>query len=163
MKNPSHTAFIGALDTVFPDARYWMTHRDIASVIPSTVELYREMSGPLTDLLDTDYIVRANIDWWELGMQRLIAFRDAGNGQRFFDVHFRSFQQDPMAAIGNLYTFLGEPLTDETCNRMEIWRKNNPADKHGRNSYDANALGIDLHDLRQRFRFYSEYFSISDS
>jgi len=163
LKNPSHTAFIGALDAVFPDARYWMTHRDIASVIPSVVDLYREMSGPNTDALDTDHIVRTNIDWWELGMQRLIAFREAGQGHRFFDVHFATFQQDPIAVIADLYAFLGEPLTDETRRRMAIWRQENPADKHGRNRYDAAALGIDIAELRQTFRFYSEYFGVAEA
>lgn len=160
LKNPSHTAFINALDTVFPDAHYWMTHRDIGSVMPSVIDLYREMSGPYTDRLDNDYIVRANMEWWELGMQRLIAFRDAGNGHRFFDLHFGSFQNDPLSEIAKLYAFLGEPLTEETRNRMEAWRRDNPANKHGKNSYDPAALGIDMGVLRQRFHFYSEHFGI---
>jgi len=121
------------------------------------------MSGPNTDALDTDHIVRTNIDWWELGMQRLIAFREAGQGHRFFDVHFATFQQDPIAVIADLYAFLGEPLTDETRRRMAIWRQENPADKHGRNRYDAAALGIDIAELRQTFRFYSEYFGVAEA
>ena len=35
LKNPSYSMFIDALDRVFPDARYCMTHRDVASVMAS--------------------------------------------------------------------------------------------------------------------------------
>src|SRR5262249_46284500 len=44
LKNPSHIVFIGALDKVFPDARFWMTHRDIAAVVPSSADLYYELA-----------------------------------------------------------------------------------------------------------------------
>jgi hypothetical protein len=40
-----------------------------------------------------------NIEFCELGMQRLIDFRDAGNDHRFFDIEFDDFQRDPLASI----------------------------------------------------------------
>ena len=36
LKNPSYSLFIEAFDEVFPDARYCMTHRDVAEVIPAS-------------------------------------------------------------------------------------------------------------------------------
>ena len=42
---------ITALDKVFPDARYCMTHRDVAAVIPSVSDLYYEMHKAATDTL----------------------------------------------------------------------------------------------------------------
>jgi hypothetical protein len=38
LKNPSHILFINDLNKVFPDARFWMTHRDVAQVIPSSAD-----------------------------------------------------------------------------------------------------------------------------
>src|SRR5438094_3938357 len=49
LKNPSHSMFIGALNEVFPDARFWMTHRDVAKVVPSVCDLYYEFTKAYTD------------------------------------------------------------------------------------------------------------------
>ena len=161
LKNPSHIVFIDALAKVFPDARYWMTHRDIASVIPSVADLYYELIKASSDDVDRTYLGRSNTEWCELGMRRVIAFRDAGNDHRFFDIHFAPFQKDPISAIAQLYKFLGEEFTTEARARMEAWRRDTPRDKHGEHSYHAADFGIELGQLRERFRFYSERFDVT--
>ncbi len=52
LKNPSHSLFIEALDRVFPDARFVMTHRDVAGVVPSVADLYYELHKAYTDRVD---------------------------------------------------------------------------------------------------------------
>ena len=154
LKNPSHIVFIDALDEVFPDARYWMTHRDVTKVLPSVVDLYTELSRAFTDHLDAAHIARINLDWTELGLRRVAAFRDAGNDDRFFDVDFAEFQQDPIAVIERLYAFLGEDLSDVARERVLDWRRNMPRDKHGRHEYDPSTLGLDMAEVSSRFAFY---------
>jgi hypothetical protein len=163
LKNPAHMVWIEALDQVFPDARYWMTHRDIASVIPSVADLYYELTKGLSDEADPAYLARLNADSWETGLRRLIAFRDAGREDRFFDIHFAPFQKDPFPKLAELYDFLGEPFTDEARRRMEAWRRDTPRDKHGTHTYDAAAFGVDIPALRERFRFYSDRFGVAPS
>lgn len=163
LKNPSHIVFIDALAKVFPDARYYMTHRDIGMVIPSGADLYFELMQASSDDIDKVAIGATNIEWCELGMRRVIAFRDAGNDRRFFDIHFAPLQKDPFTVIAGLYDFLGEEFTVETRARMEAWRRNTPRDKHGEHSYDAADFGIDLKQLRERFRFYSDRFDVAVS
>lgn len=154
LKNPAHIVFIDALDKVFPDARYWMTHRDITKVIPSVTDLYAEFSRPCTDDLDIRWIGEMNMDWTELGMHRVAAFRARGNDSRFFDVEFDEFQSDPIAVITRLYAFLGEELTDTARERMIAWRANSPRDKFGKHEIDLASLAIDLDEIRSRFSFY---------
>jgi hypothetical protein len=161
LKAPTHTLFIDALVKVFPDARFWMTHRDIASVIPSVADLYFEMARAFSDDVDKTYLGRVNVDMWELGLRRLIAFRDGDENQRFFDIHFAPFQRDPFPILGELYRFIGEELTDEARTRMRSWRQNTPRDKHGTHSYAASDFGIDPGRLRQQFRFYSDRFQVA--
>jgi hypothetical protein len=161
LKNPSHVVFIDALNTVFPDACFWMTHRDIAAVVPSSADLYYELGRAFSNNIDKAYLGQLNADTWELGMRRLIAFRDAGNEQRFFDVHFAPFQKDPMPIIGRLYDFLGEELSTEARARMEQWRAETPREKHGDHRYDPAEFGLSVAGLRERFRFYSERFAVS--
>jgi hypothetical protein len=160
LKNPSHIVFIEALDEVFPDARFWMTHRDIAAVIPSSADLYFELSRPFSDDIDKKYLGEVNAATWELGMRRLIAFRKAGTERRFFDIHFAPFQKDPFPIIERLYAFLGEPLTAEALARMKKWREETPREKHGDHRYDPADFGLSVAELHERFRFYSERFDV---
>jgi hypothetical protein len=160
LKNPSNIVFIRALDQVFPDARYYMTHRDVGNVIPSVADLYYEFMRASSNDVDKGYLGASNTEWCLLGMQRMIEFRDAGNDHRFFDVQFTAFQKDPLTAIAGLYEFLGEELTAQTRARMLAWRESTPRDKHGDHTYDAADFNIDPKQLREKFRFYSERFNV---
>lgn len=160
LKNPTYTLFIDALDKVFPDARYCMTHRDVANVIPSVADLYYEMGKINTDEPDRLWMGEVMSESCELGMRRMIAFREAGHEHRFFDIHFAPFQKDPFPVLEKLYDFLGEEFTPEARTRMKAWRENTPRDKHGRHEYDPADYGLDTATLRQRFRFYSDRFGV---
>ena len=114
LKNPSHILFVDALNQVFPDARFWMTHRDVTRVIPSVADVYLELSQVYSDRIDKQWLGAVNVEFCETGMRRMIAFRDAGNDTRFCDIGFADFQRDPLAEIERLYAWLGEELTAET-------------------------------------------------
>jgi hypothetical protein len=159
LKNPSHSLFIDSLDRVFPDARFVMTHRDVVSVIPSVADLYYELHRPYSDAVDLVLIGRETSDFCALAMQRMIAFRDAGNDHRFFDIHFAPFQKDPFPILEALYAFAGEELTSQARNRMEAWRQSTPRDT-GYQRTDMTAFGLDSASLHGRFAFYSNRFNV---
>lgn len=160
LKNPSHSLFIDALDEVFPDARFWMTHRDVSSVIPSVADLYYELTNPAATAVDKHALGELTTDFCEIGMRRMIAFRQAGNDERFFDIYFSSFMKDPFPELEQLYAFLGEELTEETRTRMQAWRDSTPRDKHGDHTYEPQEFGLDVDQLRQRFAFYHQHFGL---
>ena len=160
LKNPSYSAFIIGLDEVFPDARYCMTHRDVANVMPSVADLYFELSNANTDDVDKMWIGEITSEMVDIGVQRLIAFREKGNEHRFFDIHFAPFQKDPFPTVQKLYDFLGEEFTPEAHDRMLAWRENTPRDKHGRHEYNGADYGLDTASLRERFRYYTDRFNV---
>ena len=160
LKNPTYSMFIDALDKVFPDARYCMTHRDVANVIPSVADLYFEMHKPNTDMVDKQWLGAINVEFCDLGMRRMIDFRDRGNEDRFFDIHFAPFQKDPFPTLEKLYDFLGEEFTPEARAKMKAWRESTPRDKHGRHEYNPADFGLDTAALRERFRYYTERFDV---
>jgi hypothetical protein len=160
LKNPSHILWIGDLSAVFPDARFWMTHRDPADVITSVADLYYEYTKPFTDRVDMDWLGAINIEYCEEGMKRVIAFREQGHEARFFDVKFAEFQSDPWPAIEALYRWLGEVFTPEARAGMERWRAETPRDKHGSRTIDPADYGLDKQALRQRFAFYRQRFGV---
>ncbi|TGD73563.1 sulfotransferase [Mangrovimicrobium sediminis] len=161
LKNPSHSLFIGALDEVFPDARFWMTHRDVANVIPSVADVYLELTQAGSENVDLHAIGAMTADFCELGMRRMIDFRDAGNESRFFDIHFAPFQADPFPTMEKLYAFLGEEFTDETRERMAAWRRDNSLGRAAVERTPPEAFGLDLDALRQRFGFYNQRFDVA--
>lgn len=156
LKNPAHMLFINALDKVFPDARYWMTHRDITRVIPSVVDLYCELSRPYSDTIDIDWIREMNLDWTEAGLHRVMQFRKDGNDQRFFDIDFVEMQAEPIKVMERLYSFLGEELTPDARTRMVAWKAENAANRPVKDETDLTSLGINLEKVRKRFAFYRE-------
>jgi hypothetical protein len=161
LKAPPHMDALPALLAVYPDARFVMTHRDIAQVIPSVVSLLDATSeflrtGPLAD----DFAAN-QAAYWERALRKTLAYRDAGGDDRFFDIGFAEMRPDPIPAMERLYAWLGEELTDEVADRMRAWWDQNPADKHGAHDYDPEQYGIDLDDLRRQFAFYNDRFAAS--
>jgi hypothetical protein len=159
LKTPSHMHAIRELDAVYPGARFVMTHRDVAEVIPSLVALMSALSGPLTDRPDPRWLARHVTDVWDEALHRLLAFRDAGNDHRFFDVGFAEMRDDPMPAIRRLYAWLGEELRDEAARRMRAWWAANARERHGTRPVRAEDFGIDAGALRERFAFYNDRFA----
>lgn len=156
LKNPSYSQCIDALDKVFPDARYCMTHRPVEEVIPSMADLYLEMASVNTASVDPLWLGEVAVNNCENGMRRMLSFREKGNENRFFDIQFRTLQADPILVIEQLYAYLGENLTEDAKARMQSWREETPRDKHGRHEYRAADFGLNRDALRERFTFYSD-------
>ena len=160
LKNPTYSMFVTALDKVFPDARYCMTHRDVANVIPSVADIYFELGKVSTDHFDKHWAGSINVEFCHLGMRRMIAFREDGNEHRFFDIHFAPFQKDPFPTMQRLYDFLGEEFSEEARARMEIWRTESPRGQFGKHEYDPADFGLDPAALREEFRYYTDRFNV---
>jgi hypothetical protein len=159
MKSPTHTLFLDAFEKAFPEARFVMTHRDVSKVLPSVSDLYCTMLRMGSDAVDPLEVGQLNIDQWGAALDRVLAFRAAGRDDRFYDIGFVPFQADPIDEIRGLYKWLGRELTDETEQRMNRWRADNPRDKHGTHAYDGAEFGLTEAVLDQRFGAYRARFA----
>jgi hypothetical protein len=96
-----------------------------------------------------------NVDHWTIAIERLLAFRATGAGDRFYDMAFEDMKRDPIGEVRNLYDWLGEPVTDAFEVGMRAWWEANAA-KRGDNVHpDPEVFGLDLDEVRGRFRAYS--------
>lgn len=159
LKCPSHLLWLDALDRVFPDARYVMTHRDPTDVMVSVADLYCEVARQFNDEVDPHYLGRLNVDHWTVAMQRLLAFRAGGADDRFHDMDFRAVQRDPIGEVHRLYAWLDEPVTDEFEAGMRRWWEANAAGREANVHPDPTELGLDLDQVRVAFREYSTQMS----
>jgi hypothetical protein len=157
LKSPSHVLSLEALDSVFPDARFVMTHRDPTDVLLSVVELYADMVGGFSDVCDRRYLGRLNVEHWSVGMERAVKFRDGGAGHRFYDIDFRVMAADPIGEVRGLYTWLGEPVSAEFEQQMGSWWEHNAANREPSVRADPADFGLDLDAIRPLFADYVDH------
>lgn len=160
LKTPMHILYMDHLDKAFPDAKFVMTHRDPTDVILSVATIYDDLHRHFTDHPDPLYVGELNASMWSEGMNRLIAFRDRpGNDERFYDIHFRAMQQDPIGEVRGLYRWLGEEVSPAFEQGMKaFWAEN-----EGRETYekpDPSVFGLDYDDVRARFAPYLERMKV---
>jgi len=160
LKSPPHSLFINDLNKVFPDAKFWMTHRDVSQLIPSVSDLYFENRKRYCDNLDKKSLGALNVQVWSEALKRMISFRDHGEDHRFFDVYFEEVQTNPIPVIHKLYQFLGEPLEEKTIDDILAWRKATPKGKDGFHHYTAEEYGLDAKSLQSQFEFYNRRFGL---
>jgi len=154
LKSPSHVLSLDALNSVFPGARFVMTHRDPTEVILSVADLYADIVGGFTDHLDRPYLGQLNVEHWSVGMVRALQFRDGDADNRFYDIDFRAMQADPIGAVRGLYAWLGEPVSDEFESRMRAWWAEAAAEREPSSHADPMAFGIDFDQVRPLFADY---------
>lgn len=160
LRSPAHMHSIEALDTVYPDARFVMTHREVGQVLPSVCALYHTFSSVLSERSDPVAIGTANLATWKLSLERLIAFRDAGNAARFHDLRFDDVQNDPIGTVSRLYDELGDDLSDDARRRMQEWWKRNDESRPPAHHHSPEQYGLDTSTIDEQFAFYHERFEI---
>jgi hypothetical protein len=156
LKCPSHLLFLPQLDAAFPDARFVMTHRDPTDVMVSVADVFVEVAKLMSEGVDLPYLGRLNVEHWSVGIERALAFRDAGNGHRFYDMHFRAMQRDPIGEVRRLYDWLGEPVTEAFERGMERWWRENAESRSENVHPEPAAFGLDLERVRPQFAKYVE-------
>jgi len=160
LKSPAHMLSIDALDGVYPDARFVMTHRDVGMVLPSVSALYSSLSSVLTEDPDPVAIGAHNTDVWRTALERLIDFRDRGNADRFVDLTFDAVQRDPIGQVARLYAALGDDLGDVARRRMQDWWAESSKHRSGPGRYSPEAFGLDPEAIAEQFAFYHERFGV---
>jgi hypothetical protein len=160
LKSPTHTLFLEAYEKVFPQVRFWQTHRDVSKVISSVSDLYYTMLQAGSPTIDPLYVGDLNLEQWGVALDRCLKFReDPSRDAKFFDIGFSTFQADPIAEMRRLYEWLGDDLTPDLVERMLAWRTDNPKDKYGKHEYDGAAFGITDDRLDKRFGGYRRRFA----
>jgi Sulfotransferase family len=156
LKSPTHMFYIDALNKVYPDARFVMTHREPTEVLPSLVELLWSMRREFLAETHPRSNARLALEGWALALRRMMEFRARAGEDRFFDIAFRDTMTDPLAEMRRLYQWLGWEFTTGIADRMSAWRSANPKGSHTLNSQD---YGLDETSIRQTYRFYTEAFA----
>ena len=157
LKTPAHMFAIDALDAVYPDAKFVITHRDPAKVMASVASVETAVVRMYTGKADPLYFGKHCVDDWDRALRRFLAFRDRVGEQRFYDIGFADMQSDPVGSVRGLYDWLGEELTPETATAMQEWWDGSQEDRSagGGHHYTPEEFGLDDDELHERFADYT--------
>ncbi|MBK7730824.1 MAG: sulfotransferase [Gammaproteobacteria bacterium] len=156
LRTPEHLFSMDAIDEVYPDARFIMTHRDPAKALASVSSLLYEIRRAHVLNPQPEVHGKRQQEYWALGLERALAFRDRVGEARFFDISHKRQVIDPAEQIRPLYEKLGWDYDDGLTARIKQWQEGTPRRPH---PVSPGFFGLDPEDIAQRYRFYSERFA----
>jgi hypothetical protein len=162
LKTPDHIFAIGALQTVYPDARFIFVHRDPMEVLPSVARLTEILRQPFTRKVDLLQIGRQVSESWARGAKLLIETSEKMRGSpgRIFHVRYDHLTREPFEVIAAIYHHFRFSMSDqaELAIKREIAAR--PGGGYGRNRYRFEDYGIDTGTVRKQYDDYVDHFRL---
>jgi hypothetical protein len=160
-KAPHYVFHLPAVMSAYPDARFVVTHRDPVKTLPSWASLLSSLYPPGSRELVPPQVLGAKvIEHQAIGMRRMIEARARIGEDRFLDIHHHAFVADPIGVLQRVYDFAGLALAPETEARMRAWSEENRPGAHGKHVYTAAQFGMDVDEIRERYRFYTDTYDV---
>lgn len=161
LKSPQHMEQLGPLIDTFPDATVAITHRDPVSVVASAVTMLVYGDRVRRSRVDPPAVAAYWIDRIEKLLRACVRDRELLPANQSIDVLFHEFMSDDIATVERIYELADLEMTPAAKKELETYMSENPRGKHGRIVYDLKAdYGLDRDELRERFAFYFDKFSI---
>lgn len=158
LKAPTHLLYLDAMNEVFPDAKWLVTHRNPVAVMRSVVHLYATYIGQFTDSVDLDYVAELNLRQWSEGAQRMQGFRLRSDPTRFFDVAWADIHQSPIDAVSRIYDWLGVDLTEDFSQGMQAWLDYQQRHRQSIDYPRHEDLHLEVSRIEQAFQDYHRQF-----
>lgn len=160
LKYPVHMGNLPAILSVYPDACFVQCHRDPSRVIASICSLVAGWRAMYEEGFDRRALGQWQLELWAGRLERGIEVRRNLPPERFVDIHFRDFVNDPFSAVERIYRQFGIEMVPEAERRLRAWKSENPRDKYGRHQYSAEEFGFQEEALRERFAAYMKHFGV---
>ncbi len=161
LKSPQHLEQLGPLTRTFPDATIAFTHRDPVAVIQSAITMLAYGDRMRRHAIEPEQLATYWVDRIERLLRACVRDRDLVPEERSLDIVFADFMADELGTVERFYDRAGVDLPAEARGRFAAYLDNNPRGKHGRVVYDLRGdFGLDPVELRQRFAFYFDRFTI---
>lgn len=159
LKFPSHTIALPAISDTFPDAKFIVTHRDPVKSITSVCSLIENGAGQLSQL-DLHKLGAHWTNIIETQLRRMIDYRAEHDKGQFIDIQNDELIRAPMPTLERLYDFMGIEMTPAAREGLEGRTKSSPKGVHGAHTYDPATYGLNVDEIAERFRFYTDKFNI---
>jgi Sulfotransferase family len=162
LKFPTHAVSIDALLAVYPDAKIIATHRDPIKPLGSSCGASFHLTKQFNDGLDPALVGRQTLEIITRSLENLCQVDSKHPNTPIFHLHYEELVADPLAAITQLYSFMGEELTDPTRMTMNkaLETHHRRRQKAGQNRYSLEEYGLSEPELPAIFHDYCRQFDI---
>ena len=160
LKAPVHLPHLGALLSVYPDARVIMTHREPLEVLGSECSLIATLRLTFTDTVDPRRVGREVAEEMVEELRRGLEARDTGGAapEQFVDLVYADFASDPLAHVRRIYSQFGMTLAPAVETGMRRFLADTPKEKHGAHRYTLAQFGLDAAEEGKRYDAYRDRF-----
>lgn len=161
-KAPHHKFHLDALVAAYPDARFVMTHRDPAKVVPSYTSLVSSSVWPkgTMDHHDPKWVGPYISDHLRVGTDRAIESRKRIGEDRFIDIHHHDLNNDAIGTLERIYAFLDLDLRQDMRDAVTGWIAVNRSGAHGEHRYTPEQFGLSADQIRSDYSAYIERFGV---
>jgi hypothetical protein len=152
LKSPSHVFAVDAIMKVFPDALFVRTFRDPQTSMASTFSLAEQGSAGMSKAFDRATIGRSQFDLWAAGSESFQRARRQYDDRQFFDLDYRHFVADPVAAIASIYEQFGLPFDAAARTAVEAAHQESLGSHRApSHRYDLADFGVPAEEIDARF------------
>jgi hypothetical protein len=161
VKYPNHVIAMDAIDSVYPEARFVMTHRDpvqlLASISKMTLALRSARYDPPIDPHRIGCQMR---DFIRRHIDRIMAYNTSQQGERVVHVDYYGLVADPAKVMGDVHARLGIDSPEDVRKVIASWRRENPKNARGANDYALEQFGLNADEMAELFSDYARCFDI---
>jgi hypothetical protein len=163
LKSPLHIRQLSELFGEFPDARLIINHRDpvksLASSMSFVTTLKYLFGAPYQPPGRAEAL--AMLEGSARSLEQMIRRRaDRRFEDVTIDVQYLDLESDPLGQVSKVYDYFGIELTPQARDNMLGYVAENRKGKHGVHRYDITDTGLTAGEVRERFKFYTDYFDI---
>jgi hypothetical protein len=157
LKTPDHLHGLDALLEVFPGAHVIQTHRDPVQTIPSICSFIRVLHSRTSSRDDAVDVGQAWSRMFANSMRNALQVRER-KPDRFLDIWYRDTVADPRKVAEDVFSFIGQPLTEAGWAEMQKWREANKREERPAHSYTLEEFGLSEALIKEDFQVYRERF-----
>lgn len=161
LKYPNHVLAMDAILSVYPDARFVMTHRDPVQTLASISKMSLNLRGMRTEApVDPHQVGRDMLHFIRRHIDRILAFDTGPHGHRVIHVDYYALVADPAREMLGIHAGLGIETPDGVRDAVAAWLAANPKNARGRNDYTLAEYGLDDAAVAGAFGDYMRRFDI---
>jgi len=163
LKGNQHSEQLPALVSNYPDARIVQIFRDPLAILQSVLT----MRGLLVLQDQKHPDIAGHVAYWVDRIERMLRSymreREVVPPGQLFELAFAEIVADDVGSAQRVLEFAGLESTPESIADMRDYMASHPRGRDGRVVYDlAGDFNLDVAALRERFRFYTDRFSVPE-
>jgi len=143
LKAPTFMGLFPTIDSLLPNARYVMTHRDLHSAIPSAMSLVTVVAASMRYPGQQVSLPRFVDRMADMANQTRKQIEQRPNVQ----VLYPELVADPASVLRTILTEFGETVPPDLDSRVADYLAGNPQGKHGKHDYQLERFGLVTDDL----------------